>query len=411
MSGRDPRSHARPASGRRPLRHLLFAAGADRCIACGTCAAGCPVADWDQNRLDPRRMVRLIHYGRADLLIGQDWLFQCTNCGKCTFNCPAKVDLGQIISQARGLVERHRDPGPAQIQKTAELHRDTDNNMGLAEEDWLETAEWMAEELADAIGDFALPVDRHGAEYFATFNSKLPMYYPIDLQDIFKIFTLAGVDWTLPRRWWEGTNYAMFTHDEATWAETLRRQVAEAQRLGCRKMAYTECGHGYYATLSGLRRFGIETDLKVIHVVSLYAQWIREGRFALDPSRNPQRITIHDPCNATRKAALDGFPSIADDLRFVLDHVCQEVVEPTPNREANICCGGGGGTLLAGFKQARLHYGRPKVDQIDRTGAELVCTPCVNCLDAIEGLARAYERPWRPIHLWKLLARAIVVPS
>jgi Fe-S oxidoreductase len=235
------------------------------------------------------------------------------------------------------------------------------------------------------------------------------MYYPLDLQNIFKIFHASGVSWTLPKKWWEGTNYAMFTGDDKTWEETLRMQLSEVERLGCKKIAYTECGHGYYATLAGYKKFGIEPGVEVVHVVSLYAQWIREGRFNLDPSRNPEPVTIHDPCNATRKASMDGFASIVDDLRFVLHRVCQQVIEPTPNREANYCCGGGGGALLAGYKSARVHYGKPKVDQIDRTGAPLVCTPCVNCYDAITGLATEFKRIWKPVHLWKLLARAIVL--
>jgi len=143
-------------------------------------------------------------------------------------------------------------------------------------------------------------------------------------------------------------------------------------------------------------------------VVELYALWIREGRLNPDPSRNPQRITLHDPCNAVRKASIAGFPSIAENARFVLRHVCADVVEMTPNREANYCCSGGGGALLAGFKTARTHYGKVKVDQIDRTEADLVCTPCVNCYDALDNLARDYERPWKPVHLWKLLANAIL---
>jgi Fe-S oxidoreductase len=180
------------------------------------------------------------------------------------------------------------------------------------------------------------------------------------------------------------------------------------EELGCKYMAYTECGHGYYATMAGYAKFGIEIRFEVFHVVQLYALWIREGRLRLDSSCNTRRITLHDPCNAVRKASMAGFASIAEDARFVLRQVCGDFVEMTPNRDANYCCSGGGGALIAGFRSARTHYGQVKVDQIDRTEAELVCTPCVNCYDALDNLARDYKRPWRPVHLWKLLADAIV---
>ncbi len=396
-------------AARRAMRQVVLETGGDRCLSCGGCVAGCPVADWSDERLDPRRLVRLIQSGLGEVVVQQDWIWQCTNCGRCTWSCPAGVDLASLIDRARSLVPRDRSPG--NIQKTADLHRTTSNNMSLKEDEWLENVEWMRDELEDELPGLVVPVDRQGAEFYAVVNSKLPMYYPVDMQDIFKIFHLAGVDWTLSSRWWEATNYAIFTGDVETWEQTLRAQVARVRELGCKVLAYTECGHGYYATHTGIDRFGIEAGFEVIHVVNLYARWIREGRFKLDPSRNPGHYTVHDPCNAVRKAATGGIDDIADDVRFVLSQVCEEpVVEMTPNRDANFCCSGGGGALLAGFKRARVHFGRVKVEQIDRTGAQFVCTPCVNCFDAITGLADAYDRPWETVHLWKLLANAIVVP-
>jgi Fe-S oxidoreductase len=147
-------------------------------------------------------------------------------------------------------------------------------------------------------------------------------------------------------------------------------------------------------------------------VVSLYAKWIREGRFKLDPSRNGDAVvTLHDPCNVVRKATLDGFHSIADDARFVLSRVVKNFVETDPNRENNFCCSGGGGALISGFARARTYYGKVKVEQIKRSGATKVCTPCVNCFDGIGNLARDYKEVWKceSVHLWTLLANAIVL--
>ena len=201
----------------------------------------------------------------------------------------------------------------------------------------------------------------------------------------------------------------MFSGDLKSWEQNLRNQVARVEELGCKTIAYTECGHGYFATLSGYKKFGIKPNFNVVHVVNLYAKWIREGRFKLDKSRNKQLVTLHDPCNATRKSVMNEFQDIIDDARYVLDHVCENWVEMTPNRENNYCCSGGGGGLISGLAQSRFQYGKVKVEQIDRTGAEKVCTPCVNCFDGIGELAKEYKRPWSSIHLWKLLANAIVL--
>jgi Fe-S oxidoreductase len=393
-----------------PLRDTLmeeagWKADLSYCMVCGKCASVCPLHGFTD--MDPRKAVRMVLLGNEQQLIDDDFTFQCTGCDKCTLECPMGVKIGNMITRARAMRPVDKKPGKAQL--TCELHRDKGNNMQIPTDEWIETVDWMKEELQADIPEVEVPFDKKGAKYFATINSKLPMYHPLELQDIFKVFHAAQADWTMPTLWWDGTNYCMFSGDLETWEHNLRQQVARVEELGCEIMAYTECGHGYFATLAGYEKFGIKPKFEVVHVVNLYAQWIREGRFKLDPSKNKTKTTLHDPCNAGRKSLLNHYPDIMDDARFVLDNVCADWVEMWPNREYNYCCSGGGGALISGFARARKHYGKVKVDQIDRTGAELVCTPCVNCIDGIGDLAKEYGRPWKSIHMWSLLAKAIVL--
>ena len=387
------------------MRESAWKANLEDCMVCGKCLSVCPLSGYEG--FDPRQIVRLTLLGQEQEVIDNDGIFQCTGCDRCTLVCPMGVKIGNLITRARGMRPDDKKPGKAQL--TCELHRDKGNNMQIVTEEWLETVDWMREELEDDIPDLTVPIDKQGAEFFATINSKLPQYHPDELQDIYKVFHMAKADWTMPSIWWEGTNYCMFSGDLDTWEKNLRSQVARVEELGCQTMAYTECGHGYFATMVGYDKFGIKPKFEVVHVVNLYARWIREGRFRLDPSRNPKLCTLHDPCNAARKSKLNDIPDIMDDARFVMDNVCSQWVESWPNRENNICCSGGGGALISGFKNARIAYGKTKVEQIDRTGAEIVSTPCVNCYDGIGDLAQAYKRKWKPMHLWRLLARAIVV--
>ena len=393
-----------------PLRDLLLAdsrwkAELEMCMTCGKCLSVCPLHGYSE--WDPRKVVRMVLLGLEREVIESEFIFQCTGCERCSYVCPMGVRVGTLITRARSLRDRDQIPGGS--QKTANLHRSTGNNMSIGREDWIETVDWMKEEVQDDVPELDFEFDKQGAEYYMTINSKLPQYYPMELQCIYKIFHAAGVSWTMPGEWWEGTNYAMFAGDLDTWEHTLRKQVQHVEELGCRTMAYTECGHGYYATLAGYKKFGIKPAFTVEHKVNLYARWLREGRLQVDPSRNPQLVTLHDPCNAGRKAVMDGIPDIMDDARYVLGRVCGQTVEMWPNREHNYCCSGGGGALISGYAAARNHYGKVKVEQIDRTEATQVCTPCVNCHDAIEDLAKEYERPWRPIHLWALLANSLIL--
>lgn len=394
-----------------PLKDILtqqneWESQIDFCMSCGKCISVCPLSGYAE--MEPRIAVRLVLLGQEQELINNDWIFQCTSCDRCSYVCPMEVKIGRLITMARSLRMREDLPGKAQL--TCELHNTKGNNMQIGEEDWLDTVDWMKEELQGDIPELQVPIDKQDATYFATINSKLPQYHPDELQHIYKIFHAAKANWTLPSVWWEGTNYCMFSGDLNLWEENLRKQVKKVEELGCSVMAYTECGHGYFATLDGYRKFGIKPKFEVIHVVNLYARWIAEGKFKLDPSRNAgKKVTLHDPCNAGRKAVMNEYRDIMEDSRYVLDNVCPDWIEMWPNREYNYCCSGGGGSLISGFVNARNHYGKIKVEQIDRTEAEYVCTPCVNCFDGISDLAKEYKRPWNSIHLWKLLANAIVV--
>ncbi len=221
----------------RPFKELVAPLSKlDSCLTCGTCAGGCPVADWEG--MDPRKMVRMIQLGLEEEVVRSNWIWQCTNCQRCTWACPMGINFGQIIYNARSSVPREETPG--EIQKTANNHRETMNNMRLTVEDAVESFQWMADELKEEIPDFELPIDKQGAEYFCTINSKQPQYFPMDLQSIYKIFYAAKVDWTISSQWWEGTNYAVFTGDTDTWEYTLREQAKRVEELGCRVMAYTE---------------------------------------------------------------------------------------------------------------------------------------------------------------------------
>lgn len=393
-----------------PLKDALlhaqgWTAGIDYCMSCGKCISVCPLSGFTE--MEPRIAVRLVLLGREQELINNNWIFQCTSCDRCSFVCPMQVRIGTMITKARTL--RVRDSLPGKAQLTCELHNSKGNNMQISQEDWLDTVDWMEEEFQQEVKDYKVPIDKHGAEFFATINSKLPQYHPDELKYIYKIFHAAEAEWTLPTIWWEGTNYCMFSGDVKLWEENLRQQVKKVEELGCSVMAYTECGHGYFATLDGYRKFGIKPKFKVVHVVNLYAKWIAEGRFKLDPSKNTEKVTLHDPCNAGRKAVMSEYDDIMLDSRYVLDNVCSDWVEMWPNREYNYCCSGGGGLLISGFAEARNHYGKVKVEQIDRTGASIVCTPCVNCIDGIGDLAKEYKRNWRSMHMWELLANAIVL--
>jgi Fe-S oxidoreductase len=111
---------------------------------------------------------------------------------------------------------------------------------------------------------------------------------------------------------------------------------------------------------------------------------------------------------AVRKSMGNPF---AEDLRFVVKACVGEenVVDMYPNRSNNYCCGGGGGFLQSGYKDARLAYGRLKAQQIIASKADYVVTPCHNCHAQIEELSEHYHGGWRTTHLWTILCLSLGV--
>ncbi len=164
----------------------------------------------------------------------------------------------------------------------------------------------------------------------------------------------------------------------------------------------------YYATLEGLRRFNIPHSFEFVSIITLYAQWIRQGRLKVDSSWNSSglKFTVQDPCKLVRQGLGD---PVAEDLRYVIKEVVgrENFVESWPNRSNNYCCGGGGGALQAGFAAKRRGYGKIKFEQLARTGADVVITPCHNCHTQIQDLCAHYGGGWKTTHLWNWIVKAI----
>jgi Fe-S oxidoreductase len=82
----------------------------------------------------------------------------------------------------------------------------------------------------------------------------------------------------------------------------------------------------------------------------------------------------------------------------------------TPNRTNNFCCGGGGGQLsMSEYNDRRLKIGKIKADQIRKTGARVVVSPCHNCIDQIMGLNQHYGLGVEVKTLGEIVADALVL--
>ncbi|BCV21605.1 (Fe-S)-binding protein [Moorella sp. Hama-1] len=374
------------------------------CLSCGVCSGGCPTGNIGAP-VDPRKIVRQLLWGMEDKALGADMLWLCTMCGRCTVYCPVGVNMGDLVRALRTQLAEERRV-PENLQKVVDLAIDSGNNMGISREDYLDTLDWMQEELQAEFGPEAgIPVDQKGARVMYVINPREAKFFPLSILAAAKVFQAAGESWTLSSQAWDATNYALFSGDEQAGGILVQRLADEVAHLGCQELIMTECGHAFRAIRWGPEHWlGHKLPFPVRSIVQLMDEYLAAGRIRLDPSRNSELVTYHDPCNLGRKEG------IFEEPRRVLRAAVTNFVEMTPNRANNYCCGGGGGMLsLSEFGQERLAKGQVKVEQIQRTGAAIVATPCHNCVDQLNDLCRHYHLKVKVKNLVELVADALVL--
>ncbi|MCP4753155.1 MAG: (Fe-S)-binding protein [Proteobacteria bacterium] len=164
-------------------------------------------------------------------------------------------------------------------------------------------------------------------------------------------------------------------------------------------------------------RFGLQKwfpdffdEYGVYTVFDLLVNYIKNDRIKLDKNRISKRIAYHDPCNYGRKSEEMFGHGYYEEPRWVLDRLSSNWTDFHPDRANQYCCGGGGGTLLTPYKEERFHYGRKKIDQIKRTGAELIVVPCHSCHGQIKALLQNAEMPETEVkYLWQVVAEALIL--
>jgi len=211
------------------------------CLTCGACASGCPATGLED--MDPRKFLRLVAMGLDQQAIHSNWVWMCTMCQRCIYVCPMKIDIPQLVYNARA--EWPRETRPQGIVKSCDmaLRNDSNSAMGTAPDDFVFVVQDVLEEYRESQPEFAemeAPVDKEGAFFFLNQNSREPVTEPDEMVPLWKILHLAGVDWTYSCTGWGGENYCMFLADDASWEHITRTSVKQADDLGCRVYLNTE---------------------------------------------------------------------------------------------------------------------------------------------------------------------------
>lgn len=400
------------------------------CVHCGLCAETCIyyLATQD-DRFMPAHKVDIVSsiYKKYNTLSGKlfphivgarelndstaaemvDLLFGgCTMCGRCTLHCSIGVDIAYVVRTGRMMLS-NMGYVPATLQATVNTALETGNNMGISTEDFTGTIQWMAEDLADDVGDpeARIPVNEPGKKILYTLNPREPKFFPLSISAMAKIFYAAGESWTLSTDMYDVTNYGFFSGNTAEASKIAGRLWTEMEKMKAETLILAECGHGNRALRwESPNYFKKNFPFKVMSSVELIAGYIRDGRIKLDPDKITDRVTLHDPCNLVRNGG------VVEEQRYILRTFVHDFVEMTPHGIDNYCCGGGGGQLaMSEYNERRMKIAEIKADQIRKTGAKILVSPCHNCVDQLIQINTAFKLNVKIKTMAEIVADALIL--
>ncbi len=320
--------------------------------------------------------------------------FTCTGCRRCMTYCPFGIDTQQIQAIAKALlIGADMDPIPLTMKAKDSIAKG--ENAEATREKFARAMEQLREEVIERwkkeAGEDVIPLDVEGADVFYVSMAERHSIVPAAA-----ILNAARANWSLS--YYEAVNFGAFVGNPLMTAQISDRIVHEAEKLKVEQMVICECGTAYRV----MKHVIGKRDFEVTTLVQLIDRYLKEGRIKLDKSKVEGRITYHDPCQIARNGGVYEAP------RNCLKALTDDFVETTPNRQANWCCGGGGGLVVAGEPEFRMETSRVKAEQLKATRADIVATACEMCYAQLTELVDEYELEMEVEFVSSLVARALV---
>ena len=415
------------------LRHSNYRFAMDHFVRlsakCSRCSANCQVyqATGDDRDIPCYRSELLLSVYRRHFTIGgslrgrifgtghltdehiqemADAFYNCTACKRCTLECPMGIDhalithLGRYILSEIGIA-----PRALVISTREQLEGDTKNTSAIPKPALVDTLEFLEDDMKEETGvDIKFPLDVEGADYIFIPAVSDYLMEAETLMGNAAVFAATGESWTIGTMNYDAINYGLFYSDRIL-ERVVRQMYEEAERLKIKKgFIIGECGHAsrtakYYVPT----HCGGDKALKVINCMEYAYDALKSGKLKLKPNTITDRVTYHDPCNIARQRW------ILEQPRELLRAFCSDYVEMTPNRDENVCCGGGGGTVsIDELRPFRTTVGgKLKADQIRATKAKYTVAPCANCKKQLRELVEDQEIDTEIVGLHDILYKAV----
>jgi Fe-S oxidoreductase len=328
------------------------------------------------------------------------YLYQCTECRRCSLFCPYGIDTAEITMMGRELINLVGLNIDWIAAPVANCYR-TGNHLGIQPHAYKDMMDFFTDEIEEITNIKVEPsFNRKGAEIlFITPSGDVfadpGTYTCMGYMMLFHYLQEQGFDITWSTYASEGGNFGYFTSHEM--AKRLNAKMyAEAERLGVKWILGGECGHmwrilnQYMDTWNGPpdfleepvspitgTKFENAKTTKMVHITEFTADLIKHNKLKLDPSRNDHLVmTYHDSCNTARGMG------IFEEPRYVINNVCNNFYEMPPEtiREQTFCCGSGAGLNAGEDMELRMRGGLPRANAVkhvhEKHGVNMLACIC-----------------------------------
>ena len=173
----------------------------------GACASGCPANGLEG--MDPCKFLRMAALSMDEEITKHPWVWMCSMCTRCTYICPMEINISGLVFEARKLWPREERPKGILGSCDMALRNESCSAMGTSPEDFRFVVEDVLEEVRENKPEWEkleAPIEKQGAAFFLSQNSREPVTEPDEMVPLWKILHLAGVDWTYSCSGWGGEN-------------------------------------------------------------------------------------------------------------------------------------------------------------------------------------------------------------
>ncbi len=382
------------------------------CTECGRCSDNCPALATGKT-LDPQKIVldirdqllregpKLLADAKAETTAPAHWvetkpdeLWACTTCAACVEACPVTIEHIDKIVDMRRSLTLMEGAAPPEAQRAM-------TNIERAGNPWGEPRETR--------GDWAqgleIPTfaEKPDAEYlyFVGCAASYDRRNQRVARALAEILKSAGV------------SFAILGAAETCTGDPARRmgneylfqlqaqQNIETLNAAAVKKVITSCPHCFNTIANEYPQLG--GNYEVVHALPLVKKLLDEKKITMSDGAAAEIVAYHDPCYLGRHNGIYDAPR---DVLDAVPGVTRAEIAPH-NRERGFCCGAGGGRMWMEEKMGqRVNHRR--IDQLlaTKSGATKVASGCPYCLIMLEeGVgAKGVQESIKPVDVLELVA-------